>query len=170
MSAGRRGALQRPPLWARWVITIAAFAVAIAVVAAIARGGGSPGTAQDEAEATREANRVGRIAIGEDQAPHTARLASGLAPPAGLRAAITRDVHGRITHGELTGPLQSVRCAAAGSGRRQAYRCTVRSAGLSYPFDAVYSKSTRTLSWCKVDPPPRRGEPLEVPLSPRCRA
>ncbi|HLH13480.1 MAG TPA: hypothetical protein VKV16_01725, partial [Solirubrobacteraceae bacterium] len=157
--------LQRPlaawrqlPLWARWALTIAVYAVAIlAVVLAIhAANSGGSSASKSEAHAEAEANREGRIAIAQDEAPHTAALAGTPASAAQqLQRAIAADVRARITHNQLTGPLQSVRCSAAGQPRdaRQPYRCSVLSAGLDYPFLAVVDQRARRLTWCKLDPP-----------------
>jgi hypothetical protein len=169
-------AARRPPLWARWVMTIVAFAIAIAVIAIVARsgGGGSAGGASpsEEALAVAEANSEGRTAIAEDEAPHTSRLRPGAALEAALQRAIAGDVAGRIRTGQLTGPLQGVRCRASGpvnAGRRP-YGCTVLSAGIRYQFVAVADQRALLLTWCKVDPPPAAEDPLEVPVSPRCRS
>lgn len=172
------GAALHPPLWARWLLTIAAFAVLIAVVAIVVgnlnhenAGSGSPAS---EAKAEAEANREGQIVIEQDQAPHTAglRLHAGITVTAALERAIADDVDARIDNGQLTGPLQSISCRAAGaasSDGRRAYRCTVRSAGIAYPFLAVANSRSDRLTWCKVDPPPTPGLG-EVPVSADCHA
>lgn len=172
------GAVLHPPLWARWLLTIAAFAVLIAVVAIVVHnlnhetgGSGSPAS---ETKAEAEANREGQIVIEQDQAPHTAglRLHAGITVAAALEHAIADDVHARIDNGQLTGPLQSIRCRPAGatsSEGRRPYRCTVRSAGIAYPFLAVANSRSGRLTWCKVDPPPTPGLG-EVPVSADCRA
>jgi hypothetical protein len=169
-----------PPLWARWVLTILGFAVLIVAIGIVVRsndgggGGGVSGSAKSEAQAEAEAEHEGRIVVGQDQAPHVAPLRSGVAAEVALERAITIDVNGRIADGELTGPLQSVRCQASGpqshAGRRWPFRCTVRSAGIAYPFLGVLDERARELTWCKVDPPPEAGAPQEVPVSSRCRA
>lgn len=165
------------PLRTRWLLTIVVYGAVIATVVIVVHdsggGGGSSGQpAGSEAAAVAEANREGRVAIAEDEAPHGAKLAPGLPPQVALQRAIGVDVRGRIAHGELTGPLQSVACkltAAGSDGDRRQLSCTVRSAGISYPFVGVAEERTRELTWCKVDPPPQAGAPLEVPVSPRCR-
>jgi hypothetical protein len=166
------------PLRTRWLITIVGYALVIGAIAVVVRSGtggstgGATGASPAEAAAAAQANRVGRIAIAEDEAPHSAKLARGLAPQAGLERAVAADVRERIAHGQLTGPLQSVRCEVAPgahAGRRQ-LTCTVQSAGLSYPFVGVADERARELTWCKVDPAPVANAPLEVPVSPRCRA
>ena len=163
-------AARHPPLWMRWLLTLLTFAVLIAAVWVFARsGGGAPGR---ELSVEVEANREGQIAIAEDQAPHTSRLRLGSSAGAALKRAIVADVHNRIAHGALTGPLQSVRCTPAGplaAGRRP-FRCSVRSAGIEYPFLGVVNERARLLTWCKRDPPPTSNAPLNVPLSSRCLA
>jgi hypothetical protein len=166
-------AARRPPLWARWVMTIVAFAIAIAVIAIVARsGGGGSASPSEEALAVAEANSEGRTAIAEDEAPHTSRLRPGAALEAALQRAIAGDVTGWVHPRKPTGTLQGVRCRASGpvnAGRRP-YGCTVLSAGIRYQFVAVADQRALLLTWCKVDPPPAAEDPLEVPVSPRCRS
>jgi hypothetical protein len=164
--------MRRPPLWAKWLITIAVFAIGVAAIVIAVHDGAAGGSHQSEAAAVAEANRVGRVVAEEDQAPHTSALASGVPALAGLERAITRDVRARISHGELTGPLQSVRCRPGGPARagRRPFDCTVHSAGIEYPFLAVLDERALELTWCKVDPSPLPGNPPEVPVSPRCQA
>ncbi len=170
MSSWQR-AVQPPPLWLRWVLAIAvAAALATAIVIAIHRAG--PEAPSTEAGAEAEVNRVSDIVITEDQAPHSASLPPGLAPAAALHQAIASDVHQRIAHAQLTGPLESIACKAAGTGSagRDPYNCAVRSAGITYKFLAVVDPSQRRLTWCKVDPPPVAGDGEEVPVSASCKA
>ncbi|HXN38460.1 MAG TPA: hypothetical protein VN892_10510 [Solirubrobacteraceae bacterium] len=166
---------RHPPLWARWMMTIAVFALVIAAIAIIARSGGSESNGSspsEEALAVAEANSEGRTAIAEDEAPHSSRLPPGIAVQPALQSAIVADVRSRIRTGQLTGPLQSVSCRASGPAKadRLPYSCTVRSAGIAYLFVGVADERALELTWCKVDPPPAAKDPLEVPVSPRCRA
>ncbi|HTU78473.1 MAG TPA: hypothetical protein VMF09_06915 [Solirubrobacteraceae bacterium] len=181
MSALRRLArsARALPLRTRWLIAIVFYAVLIAAVVIVVRGAGTggegasvSGAPREEAQAAAEADREGRTAIAQDERPHTASLPPGAAVLRALTGVITSDVHHRIAHGELTGPLQSVRCQPAGAprGARRPFHCTVRSAGIAYPFLAVADEGAHELTWCKLDPPPQAGEPLEVPVSPSCRA
>jgi hypothetical protein len=164
-------AARHPPLWARWLLAILGFVILIVVVRAITTGGeGSSNPTSSERTAEVEANREGQIVVEEDQAPHTAPLPSGIPTRAALESAIATDARNRILHGELTGPLQDVRCASTGplhAGRR-VLRCTAHANGIAYPFVGVVDERTRQLTWCKIDPPPAGGEP-EVPVSARCR-
>jgi hypothetical protein len=166
---------RHPPLWARWAITISVFALVIAAIAIVARSGGSESNGSspsEEALAVAEANSEGRTAIAEDEAPHSSRLRPGIAVQPALQSAIVADVRGRIRTGQLTGPLQSVSCRASGPAKaaRLPYSCTVRSAGIDYLFVGVADERALELTWCKVDPPPAAKDPLEVPVSPSCRA
>ena len=165
--------LRAIPVWARWLLTIIAYLIAAAVVIAVIHGGGSTGRpAQAEADAEAEANREGRIAIAEDEAPHHASLRPGAGAATALERAIAADVGARISQHDLTGPLQGVHCVTSGAplGSRTPFRCTVHSAGLSYTFVAVADEATSELTWCKLDSPPTPGAPLEVPASSSCRA
>jgi len=158
-------------MWARWVLAcIVAVAAIAALVIAIHRAG--PEAPSSEAGAEAEVNRLADIAITEDQAPHLASLSPGSTPALSLRRAIANDVRGRIAHDQLTGPLQSVSCSAAGPGSagRDPYRCTVRSAGIDYPFVAVVDARRRRLTWCKVDKPPVADAGPEIPISASCQA
>lgn len=178
----RRGlhAALHPPLWARWLLAIAGFAVLIVAIAVVVQrvnnSSNEPGSSASEARAEAEANREGQIVVEQDQAPHTAALRPGAniataAMTAALERAISADVHARVKDGQLTGPLQSVHCHTAGPARdgRRPFRCTVRSAGIDYSFVAVADPRNENLTWCKLDPPPEPGVG-EVPVSARCRA
>jgi hypothetical protein len=168
-------AVRHPPLWARWTLTIATFAILIVVIAVVVRAinsdTNSTGSQRSEARAESEADQEGRIVITEDQKPHGAALTAGAQAKPALERAIAADVYKRTTDGQLTGPYESVRCRASGPARagRQQFSCTVKSAHIEYPFAAVADERAHDLAWCKVDPPPEPGAPLEVPLSPRCR-
>jgi hypothetical protein len=166
-------AARHPPLWVRWLLAIVGFLILIVAVRILTSGGeGSSGSTKSERAAEVEANREGQIVIEEDQAPHSAPLHAGVSAQVALELAITADAHDRILHGQLTGPLQRVRCGPAGPrrGGRQALRCTAHANGIAYPFVGIVDERARRLTWCKVDPPPSGGATPEVPVSPRCRA
>jgi hypothetical protein len=166
----QRRAVQPPPIWVRWALAIVVAAAVIAgVVIAIHRAG--PETPTTEAGAEAEVNRVADIAITEDEAPHEASLPAGVAPASALERAIAGDVRRRIESHQLTGPLQRVGCKATGSSStaRASYGCTVRSAGITYPFVAIVDERSRHITWCKVDPPAQANAGPEVPLSASCR-
>lgn len=166
-----RRPLPLPPLWARWALAVlVAAGIVAAVIVAFSKAG--PDGATSEAGAEAEANRIADIAISEDQAPRSASLPAGATAVRALQQAIAGDVRHRIAGGQLTGPLNGVSCAAAGAGSAggRPYRCTVRSAGISYPFLAVVNEDARKLTWCKVDQAPVAGAGPEVPVSSSCRA
>lgn len=169
---GRLGASARQiPLWARWVLTILAFLVLILLGRSFIHSSeGASGPTSTERRAEAEANHEGDVVVEEDQTPHMAPLRAGVPTNAALEQAIATDVRKRIQTSELSGPLQSVRCATSGAPRtgRQAYRCTVRSAGIAYTFLAVSDTPARQLTWCKVDPPANGS--TAIPVSARCRA
>ncbi len=164
------------PLWGRWLVTIVVYGVAIAAVVIVIRGGVSGGgggvTTQSEAKAEAQANHEAQIVIEEDQGPHVATWRSHTPAPIALKDAITGDVNARIATQQLTGPLQSVHCAPSGAAStgRVAYRCTVTTAGIAYPFLAVADRHAGRLTWCKVDPPPSFGGSTTIPISSRCKA
>jgi hypothetical protein len=163
--------MQPPPLWLRWVLAVVvAVAVIVSIVIAIHRAG--PEGPASEAGAEAETGRVADLAITEDEAPRSGKLAAGSEPTPALEAAIGKDVEGRIGAGQLTGPLQGVRCRPSGapSKGRDPYRCTVRSAGIEYPFLAVVDASVGRLTWCKVDQSAVADAGPEIPISPSCRA
>lgn len=163
--------MQLPPMWARWALAVVvAVAVLAGIVIAVNRAG--PEGATTEAGAEAEINRVSDIAISEDEAPHSAALARGSAPTTALEQAVASDVRQRIADTQLTGPLQSVSCHAAGaaSGGRHPYSCTVRSASIAYPFLAVLDEGRRRLTWCKIDQPATADAGPEIPVSASCRA
>lgn len=172
-SRGPVRALRELPLWARWLLTILVFALAAAAIVIVVHDVNTGnGAIRSEADAEAEADREGQVAIRQDEAPHVASLGAGANAQAALEHAIAADARGRIAHGQITGPLQRVHCAAAGrahAGRRP-FSCTVHSAGIAYPYMAVADERTKQLAWCKVDPPPTPGAPLEVPVSASCRA
>lgn len=167
-----RESRQSLPLWARWAAAIVVgIAVLAAVVIAVNRAG-PEGVAASEGGAEAEISRLADISITEDQAPHTASLRAGAAPASALQQAVATDVRKRIAKNQLVGPLQGVACAAAGTGSagRDPYHCTVRSAGVSYPFLAVVDESLHRLTWCKVDPSAAHHTGSEIPISASCRA
>jgi hypothetical protein len=158
-------------MWARWVLAIVLAAALLAsIVIATDRAGPEGNTSEAAAEA--EVNRLSDVAITEDQAPHSAALPAGSAPGAALERAIAGDVRQRIADQQLTGPLRRVTCSPAGasSAGRVPYRCTIASAGIVYPFQAVVDERRQRLTWCKIDPPPVAEASPEIPISASCRA
>lgn len=164
--------LRALPLWGRWVLTIAAYALVIGGVVLVIRiaGAGNSTGPQAEARAEAQADREAQIVIEEDQQPHTARWPVTAPPAPALQRAVAADLEHRIDTGQLTGPLERVRCGAsrAAHADRAPYRCTATVNGIPYLLLAVAESGTSTLVWCKVDPPPTTGGSAAVPVSPRC--
>lgn len=163
-------AVRRPPLWVRWLLTLLAFALLIVVIRIVATRSVNS-TAESSPTAEAEANRVGELVVTTDEAPHSSALRAGAPVGSVLQSAIAADVHSRIRHGELTGPLQSVHCAPSGQPRagRRPFSCTVLSAGISYTFLGVADERARTLTWCKSDPAPTSNGSSTAQISSRCR-
>jgi hypothetical protein len=165
--------MRKPPMWMRWVLTILAFAVLIvAIIIAVHIVNNTAASPASEQVAAIEADEQTKIVLEEDQAPHGARLTHGVPARIQLQRAIGADMRNRIRREGIPGPLQGVRCQAAGTRPtgRQAFRCTARADAIEYPFSAVIDQRTRALTWCKVDPPPEAGGPQEVPVPAVCRA
>jgi hypothetical protein len=157
-------------MWVCWALAIVVAAAVIAgIVIATNRAGPEGGTSEAGAEA--EINRIADVTITEDEAPHFAKLAANSAPTAALERAIEGNVRQRIAQHQLTGPLQSVSCKTDGraSSGRQPYRCTAKSAGITYPFRAVADERSQRLAWCKIDPNPAAAAGPEIPISASCR-
>jgi hypothetical protein len=163
--------LGRPPLWARWLLTLLAFALLILAIRIVANKSVNS-TAESSPTAEAEANRVGELVVATDEAPHSSQLHLGTPAVAALQRAVAADVRDRVRHGELTGPLRSVRCTPSGRTRagRRPFSCTVVSAGITYTFAGVADVRARTLTWCKQDPAPTNGGSPAAPISSRCRA
>lgn len=175
MLRARRGLSLR----ARWAMAIAFYGLLLLGVVLLVRhfaGESSQaplgGSRAEEAAAQQEADVVGRIAIRQDEQPRTARLVGGVPAGIALEAAISVDVRSRISHGQLTGPLQRVSCSESGAARgaRHPFRCAATADGISYPFVGVADPATGELVWCKEDGPPEGDRALAVPVSARCRA
>lgn len=164
--------LHKPPLWARWLLTLLGFCALALTIWIVLRSINDAGPSQSERAAEAEANREGQVIVEADQAPHSATLHSSGGARLQLQLAIGADLRGRIRQGSLSGPVQSVHCLAAGPARsgREPFRCSALAAGVSYPFLGVIDRRSGQLTWCKVDPPPVAKGPQEVTVSPRCRA
>jgi hypothetical protein len=123
-------------------------------------------------QALAESDRIGQIAVAEDEAPHSAALGQRGSTVRALEAGIAADMRLRIAQHQLDGPLQTVRCQAGGRVRdgRTPYGCTASAAGFRYPFFAIADTRTRRVTWCKYDPPPGDAPALGVPVSASCRA
>jgi hypothetical protein len=163
--------VSKPPLWARWLLTLLGFLVLIlAIVVGVHAANDS--SESSERTAALKAARESQILVEQDQAPHTAPLSPGTSTQPALQREIGADMANLIHSGQLPGPLYDVRCTPAGTDHsaHQAFNCTAQADGIPYPFVGVADTHARQLTWCKVDSPPVSGGPQEVPVSPRCRA
>lgn len=161
-----------PPLWLRWVVTVLAFAGAIAGVLILVHAlnkvdPGSGAGASDPSE-LRQANRETQIVVSADQAPHTVVLPAGTAPQTALVRAVAADMRAHVADRRLPGPLSRVRCTRTGArATTLAFRCTAVAADVNYPFVGVVDQAAKRTTYCKQDPAPTAAG--SVPLSRRCR-
>jgi len=120
------------------------------------------------AKAVKEENREANILVRQDQTPHVAKLAAGIAPASGVKAAVVKYMQHQIQIGVIAGPLSKSSCVtrSGGSGARQALRCDVTAADVTYPFYGVVEPQNGQITYCKKDQPPIPS--MNVPLSARC--
>jgi hypothetical protein len=162
-------AFRKPPLWMQFVLALGVAGLLLLALVIYVNDHNS--SAEDEAAVNNpkvlvQENREARVIVGEDQAPHTAKLGAG-SPAAGLRRALLAYMSHQIAIGTLGGPISGSSChPAGGDPARMLYRCTVSAASVSYPFDGVVQPSARIVTYCKVDPPPVAS--MRIPVSARC--
>lgn len=166
MFDGSSGLLQRPPMWARWVLSVGVAALlAVGLIVFVSHHNDS-GLARESPKATERANREAEIVVSQDQAPHVVRLAAGVSRAA-VAEAIRHDMTVRIGKGQAGAPLQRVRCTAIGNrASATGYRCRATAAGVGYPYQAVADRATQELTFCKHDAPPVPS--MNIPVSRRC--
>jgi hypothetical protein len=161
--------------WPRWVqfsVTFGAAAVLIVAVVLYVHHVGND-SAQEapvtSPKAVKEENREANILVRQDQTPHVARLAAGVAAQAGLRDAVRGYIRHQINIGVISGPLQKSVCVTrtGSTSSRQALRCSVTAAQVTYPFYGVVDTQSGQITYCKKDQPPIPS--MNVPLSARCR-
>jgi hypothetical protein len=159
--------LRRPPLWLRWAGSLGvAAALAVALIVFVSHHNDNL-LAHESPKAAARANRLSEIVVSQDQAPHVVTIAAGT-PRAAVTRAIRHAMTVRIATGNAVGPLQAVRCVAAGTRAGDiGYRCRATAAGVGYPYQAVLDRRRRTLTFCKHDAPPLPS--MNIPVSPRCR-
>lgn len=159
----------RPPLWARWALSLGIGVLLLAGLVVFVHSNDDNGEATQNPAAVERANREAEIVVQQDQAPHTARLAGGAAPRAGIASAVRADMRAMIGQGVIEGPLGQTGCRRAGArGARVAFRCTAVAAGVKYPFLGVVDTSSRRVTYCKHDQPPVPR--MNIPVSRRCTA
>jgi hypothetical protein len=127
----------------------------------------SDGTATQSGLALARANQEGEIVVEQDQAPHVAKLAAGVAPASGIAHAVRADMNHEINQGFLNGPLERATCRPLKShGDSLRFSCTVIAANVNYPFLGVVEIAAKRITYCKRDPPPVPSE--NIPVSRRC--
>jgi hypothetical protein len=159
--------LRRPPMWLRWVVSLAVgAALLVGLIAWVSHHNGN-GLATESPKAAARANREAEIVVSQDQAPRVVTVAHGASRVAIVHA-IRRDMLTRISEDDAGAPLQRVSCTRIGArGSRHGYRCVAVSAGVNYPYQAVLNSAEHTLTFCKHDAPPVPSQ--NIPVSPRCR-
>jgi hypothetical protein len=158
----------RPPLWARWSISLVIAVVAIGALVYFVSHHNGNSLAHISTAAEKQESRQAQIVVGQDQAPRTATIVSGATPQATLVAAVRQELRHRIAQGIIDGQLQSVACRRTGhKAGRLGFGCTARVGNVRYPFLAVANVSAHRILYCKRDPPPIPSE--SIPVSKRCR-
>lgn len=170
---GRRrapGAYLAAPLWLRFALALLIAAALMVSMVLFVSTHNSDFNPRTNLAVAAQAIRDTEILIAQDQAPREAVLPRGIAPIAGLERAIHRRLSAQLGPGGISGPLTAAHCRAAGpaAGARRAFRCTIESGGVIYPYSGVVAAGTRRITFCKRDPPPVASDP--VPISPLCRS
>jgi hypothetical protein len=165
------------PVWLQWALP---FGIAAAVVIALVlyvehqTNDVSPIAGVTSKSALVEENREDTDLVRQQQAPHVAKLAQGLAPSAALQAAVVGYMHYEVNHRVMAGPVQSSSCHAVGSGSgsggasaaRLVMHCDVKAASVTYPFYGVVQPATKQITYCQRIAPPIPS--LNIPVSKRC--
>lgn len=162
------------PLWVQWTLP---FATAVLLVVALVvfvqyETNHVPAEAAVSKKALSAEEAQAVVNIEQTQTPQRARLAAGVAPAAGLRAALTSWSRAQISTGLIDGPLNSITCSptAGSTSARVAMRCALVAANVTYPMFGVVIPSRRSITFCQwVEWPPLYGTP-NVPLSAGCLA
>lgn len=161
-------ARMRPPLWARWALSLLIAAAAVVALIAFVHHHNDNGLAHISTAAEQRANREATVVVGQDQKPHSVRLPAGQSPSAALADAVRADMRRRIASGNVDGPLGKVGCVPSGHrGGAQAFTCRAVAAHVSYPFLAVATPHAGRAVYCKRDAPPTPSQ--NIPVSRRCR-
>jgi hypothetical protein len=157
------------PLWLRWFLSVLIAVVVLVLVVRFVNANNNDATASQSPSAAARANEESTVVVEQDQAPHVAKLATGVSPAAGIARAVRRDINHSVNQGFINGPIQHTGCTALKPrGHVLRFRCTVLAANLQYPFLGVVDVSTGQITYCKKDPPPVPSE--NVPVSRRCTA
>jgi hypothetical protein len=168
----RRRGFSGLPRWMQFAVTFGAAAVLIVAVVLYVHHVGNDSSKEapvTSPKAVKEENREANILVRQDQMPHSAMLASGVAPEAGLRDAVLTYMRRQINIGVISGPLQKSSCVmrnGSSTSSDQALRCDVTAASVTYPFYGVVATADGQITFCKKDQAPVPG--MNVPLSAKC--
>jgi hypothetical protein len=159
------------PTWLQWAIP---FGIAAAVVIALVlyvehqTNDVSAIAGVTSKSALIEENREDTDLVREQQAPHVATLAPGVAPSDGLRAAVVGYMHREVKLSVMPGPVKSSSCHAVsgGTATRLVLHCDVTAASVTYPFYGVVQPSAKRITYCQRVAPPI--PTLNIPVRKRC--
>ena len=158
----------RPPLWARWTFWLLVGAALVAALVVFVNHNNNNSLAHISSKAVAQETRQARIVVGQDQAPHTAKLASAADPRPAVTVAVRANLRHRRKKGTIEGQLESVACRQSGRrGARLGFHCTALVSHARYPYLAVADPGAHRLVYCKRDLPPVPSE--NIPVSARCR-
>lgn len=159
----------RPPLWARWAISIGTGLIVLLALVLFVEHNSNNSEATQSPGAVARADREAEVVVAQDQAPHVATLTPGAGARPAMVKAVRADMTGLIDNATIEGPLTRVACSGAGAhAGRLAFHCTAVAAGVNYPFLGVVDPGAHRLTYCKRDAPPV--PTLSIPVSRRCRA
>jgi hypothetical protein len=158
----------RPPLWARWVLSLGVAIVALVALIVFVDRHNNDNLATQSPKALARANREAEIVVSQDQAPHVVNLRSVGHPRSAFTHAVRADISSRIAKGIIDGNLDGVRCS--GNGRRGdtlSFNCIATADQVNYQYVGVIHRSDRQLVYCKRDAPPVPS--MNIPISARCQ-
>ncbi len=165
------GAYLNLPLWQRFAVSLSVGAILLVGLVIWVNGHNTDSQPSNNNPAAMvRANREAEILVAQDQAPHTARLRTGIPPLTALEHVIHARLAAQVASGAIAGPLKRARCRPTGarSASSRGFNCTIESGSVIYPFLAAIDTAERRITVCKRDPPPVPSE--NVPVSLRCRA
>jgi hypothetical protein len=159
------------PLWLQWGLP---FGVAlIAVVALVAFVEHQTNDVPSEASVNSPSaivaqNKEADALMAQEQAPKLAKLTTGVKPAKGLELAIAAWLNQQIKTGQYNGPLTSESCTPeGGTAAREAFKCEMVTANVTYPFYGVASPSLGSVTYCQQVTSPVFGEAI-LKLSSAC--
>lgn len=159
----------RPPLWARWVLSLGVGLILLVALVVFVEHNNSNSEGSQNPAAVARANREAQVVVGQDQAPHVGAVAPGQAPRSALAHAVGGAMRAMIAVGTIDGPLQRTGCTPTGHRHGDlTFKCTAVAAHVSYPFLGVVNATAHRLVYCKRDQPPVPS--MDVPVSRRCTA